>query len=60
MRHRVKTPTLDRIASQRNALLKTLAISLLTNGKIKTTPAKAKAVQGIPANKVRLVRQAET
>ncbi len=45
MRHRVKTPTLDRIASQRNALLKTLAISLLTNGKIKTTPAKAKAVQ---------------
>ena len=45
MRHRVQKSTLDRTASVRTALLRTLAISLLKSGKIQTTPAKAKALK---------------
>ncbi len=45
MRHLRKVKQLRRVASQRKALLKSLAVSLIDNGKIKTTVPKAKALQ---------------
>ncbi len=45
MRHGVKKSHLQRNASQRRALLANLACSLILNGRIKTTLAKAKALR---------------
>lgn len=45
MRHRKTVKTLDRGAAARKALLRNLATSLVLYEKIKTTRAKAKAVQ---------------
>lgn len=45
MKHRVKQVKLSRSHGAREALLKNLASSLIFEGKIKTTLAKAKAVQ---------------
>lgn len=45
MRHRKKKVTLDRKKGPRQALLRTQAISLINNKKIKTTTAKAKALR---------------
>lgn len=45
MRHRKVGKTLDRKAAPRRALLRNLATSLVLYEKIKTTKAKAKAVQ---------------
>lgn len=45
MRHRKKKVTLDRKKSARTALLKNLATSVILYEKIRTTKAKAKAVQ---------------
>lgn len=45
MRHKSNKLTIDRKAGPRKALLRTLAISLIENGKVTTTPTKAKAVQ---------------
>lgn len=45
MRHGVKTPKLQRNASQRRALLANQAVSLILNGRITTTLAKAKALR---------------
>lgn len=47
MRHRKKKVTLDRTSSSRQALLANLAESLILYEKVKTTKAKAKAVQPI-------------
>lgn len=45
MRHGVKTPKLQRNASHRRALLANQAVSLILNGRITTTLAKAKALR---------------
>jgi large subunit ribosomal protein L17 len=47
MRHRIKKTTLDRAKAPRESLLKNLASSVLIYEKVKTTVAKAKAVQPI-------------
>lgn len=46
MRHRVAGKKLNRSSKQRKALLNNLATSLINNGKIETTLAKAKYVRG--------------
>lgn len=45
MRHKKNTVILGRKSGPRKALMKTLAISVLENGAVQTTPAKAKAVR---------------
>lgn len=45
MRHRKVKHTLDRKTGPRRALLRSLAVALITHGRIRTTPAKAKAVR---------------
>ena len=45
MRHRCKTPQLNRAADQRKALLRALTTELILRGEIKTTRAKADAVR---------------
>ena len=45
MRHKKNTVSLGRKSGPRKALMKTLAISILENGAVVTTPAKAKAVR---------------
>ena len=47
MRHKKTTPSLSRKVGPRKALLRGLATSLVLNGKMKTTLAKAKAIQPI-------------
>lgn len=47
MRHRKHKITLDRNSSQRRRLLRQLAISLITTERLRTTPAKARAVRSL-------------
>lgn len=46
MKHRVKGKKLNRESSHRRALFNNLITSLVVNGHIKTSEAKAKAIQG--------------
>lgn len=45
MRHKVKKATLGREKAQRDALMRSLAESLILNGSIRTTKAKARALR---------------
>lgn len=45
MRHHDKVKSFNRTKNQRNALMRSLAQALLTNGRIVTTTAKAKALR---------------
>jgi large subunit ribosomal protein L17 len=47
MRHQKKKATLDRKAGPRNAMLRSLAISLIQQGRVTTTPTKARAVRSL-------------
>ena len=47
MRHRHKGKTLDRKAQPRRLMLRNLAASVILYEQVTTTPARAKAVQGI-------------
>src|SRR5215813_6299814 len=47
MRHLKKGRALHRKSSHRKALLSNLAVSILTNGRVQTTEAKAKEVRGL-------------
>jgi len=47
MRHRIKTSRLNRNEAQLNALLKSLATSIILYEKVKTTSSKAKMVKPI-------------
>lgn len=57
MRHRSNVKTLDRKSAARKALYRTLAISLITHGRIRTSKAKATAVRPFVE---RLVTRAKT
>ena len=59
MRHRNKTSKLKRNASHRRALLANLACSLIENGRIKTTLAKAKAVRPLAEKMVTLGKRGD-
>ncbi len=58
MRHRKKKVTLDRKTGPRRALLRNLATSVVLYEKIKTTKAKAKAIQPIVEHCVTLAKGA--
>ena len=47
MRHQVYGKKLNRDIKERKALFKSLTLALITNGKIRTTISKAKAVQSL-------------
>ena len=50
MRHQTKKHTLGKAQDQRKALLRSLATELFTHGEIKTTMARAKALQDLPVS----------
>ena len=58
MKHRKKKVTLDRKKAPRQALLKNLAASVILYEKIKTTRAKAKAVQPIVERAITVGKEA--
>ncbi|PIW36949.1 MAG: 50S ribosomal protein L17 [Candidatus Kerfeldbacteria bacterium CG15_BIG_FIL_POST_REV_8_21_14_020_45_12] len=45
MRHKKKKLTIGRLVGPRKALVRTLAMSLIENGSVTTTPTKARALQ---------------
>lgn len=59
MKHRRKTPKLKRNAAQRKALLSNQAASLIENGRIRTTVAKAKALRPVVEKLVTLAKRGD-
>ncbi len=59
MRHRRKTAKLQRVASQRRALLANLTCSLIEHGRIRTTLAKAKALRPVAEKMVTLGKRGD-
>jgi len=57
MRHQKKGKILDRKKAARQSLLKNLAINLIIHKKIKTTLAKAKAVQPLVEKSITLAKK---
>ena len=56
MRHQTKKHTLGKAQDQRKALLRSLATELFTHGEIKTTMARAKALQPYAENVITLAK----
>lgn len=59
MKHRRKTPKLQRNAAQRKALLSNLSASLIEHGRIRTTLAKAKALRPVAEKLVTLGKKGD-
>lgn len=60
MRHRNKKRILNRPADQRKALVRSLVTALFTEGSIRTTSAKAKALQAEAEKLITKVRKQDT
>lgn len=56
MRHRKTRPILDRKAAPRNAMLRSLAISVVMHGRVQTTIAKVRAVRPIVERAITLAK----
>ncbi|MEO0803948.1 MAG: 50S ribosomal protein L17 [Cyanobacteria bacterium J06642_2] len=56
MRHRCRVPQLGKPADQRKALLRTLTTSLLREGRITTTKARAKAIRSTTEKMITLAK----
>lgn len=59
MRHQTKKHTLGKAQDQRKALLRSLATELLTYGEIKTTMARAKALQPYAENIISIAKKGD-
>ena len=59
MRHQTKKHTLGKAQDQRKALLRSLATELFTHGEIKTTMARAKALQPYAENVITMAKKGE-
>ena len=59
MRHRLRGRKLNRTSSHRKALMRNLAISLITHKRIKTTDAKAKELRGFVERLVTYAKKAD-
>ena len=60
MRHRLRGRKLNRTSSHRKALMRNLAISLVTHKRIKTTDAKAKELRGFIERLVTYAKKGDT
>ena len=60
MRHRLRGRKLNRTSSHRKALMRNLAISLVTHKRIKTTDAKAKELRGFVERLVTYAKKGDT
>ena len=59
MRHQTKKHTLGKAQDQRKALLRSLATELFTHGEIKTTMARAKALQPYAENVITMAKKGD-
>jgi large subunit ribosomal protein L17 len=59
MRHQTKKHTLGKAPDQRKALLRSLCTELLTYGEIKTTMARAKALQPYAENVISMAKKGD-
>ena len=59
MRHQTKKNTLGKAQDQRKALLRSLATELFVHGEIKTTMARAKALQPYAENVITMAKKGD-
>ena len=59
MRHQTKKNTLGKAQDQRKALLRSLCTELITYGEIKTTMARAKALQPYAENVISIAKKGD-